>query len=193
MPDTSETNSVDREPHEPLSDERYEQASDRSWMRAELKSLGREVRRLREQNVQLAEARDYALRTNEPALDLSRDRREENERLQAVVADQALTIGTLKDELGKSHADREDWCAEANRVLGELGKATQLLSEERSLTAATAAHTTALERKVAELQERGPTVAKAMLLYEAAIEAQAAGGKTVVYTPHKPPQEFKFE
>lgn len=46
-------------------------------------------------------------------------------RLQAVVADQALTIGTLKDAL----------------------------ASEQSLTAATAEHTTALERKVAELQE----------------------------------------
>jgi hypothetical protein len=80
------------------------------------------------------------------------DANAEIERLQKVVADQALTIGTLKDELGKSRADREDWCAEANRVLGELGRATQLLAEERSLTAATAAHTTALERKVADLR-----------------------------------------
>jgi phage host-nuclease inhibitor protein Gam len=147
MPDTSETNSVDREPHEPLSDEHYEQASDRSWMRAELKSLGREVRRLHE-------VVDHAYLAHEAHFGAERVKHLESEieRLQAVVADQALTIGTLKDELGKSHADREDWCAEANRVLGELGKATQLLSEERSLTAATAAHTTALERRVAELQ-----------------------------------------
>lgn len=84
----------------------------------------------------------------------------EIERLQAKVADQALTIGALKDGAARTAKLFQQWETEIERsrqkiegVELERDHAQKLLSEERSLTAATAAHTTALERKVAELQE----------------------------------------
>lgn len=89
----------------------------------------------------------------------------EIERLQAVVADQALTIGTLKDEIG-SLTTRLQGAANANAQFraqlklanDELDETRsrmltthRLLEDERSLSAATSEHTTALERKVALL------------------------------------------
>lgn len=77
---------------------------------------------------------------------------QEKERLDSVVADQALTIGTLKDEIGSLTA-RVQWITkEESDRFAETGKLKKLLDDERSLSAAAAQHTTALERKVVELQ-----------------------------------------
>jgi hypothetical protein len=78
-------------------------------------------------------------------------------RLQKVVADQALTIGAQLDTIGALRCQQEMWAADKqDRVNGatiaEFMKAVanlqKLLSDERSLTAAAAQHTTALERKL---------------------------------------------
>lgn len=54
----------------------------------------------------------------------------EVERLQKVVADQALTIATLRDTVGKQTSDFE-------KLRAELAETKHLLEEERALTAAT--------------------------------------------------------
>lgn len=84
----------------------------------------------------------------------------EIERLQKVVADQALTIGTLKDELGQlrgllcQHGDGtqpasdEQDISNLRRWKSRVEQLETALSDERSLTAAAAEHTAQLERKL---------------------------------------------
>jgi chromosome segregation ATPase len=183
------------------------ESRDASYQWAALDALAAEVRRLREENDRLGPLTDRLLKDRREILDvkstngltcsewLARTAAAEAEvkRLQKVVADQALTIGTLKDELAMlrdvlsvqdaQHANQRDERRKAERAADaeierlrkqiegfemERDHAQHLLSEERKLTAATAEHTTALERKVAELQEEA---VKLRETYSAAHEA----------------------
>lgn len=58
-------------------------------------------------------------------------------RLQAVVADQALTIGTLKDEAARLNTENDDWHNASRELRDRIERQKHLLDEERKLTAAT--------------------------------------------------------
>lgn len=62
-------------------------------------ALAAEVERLRELNTKLAEARDYAFRANEPALDLARDRRDEADKLREEAATARLALDVAQKEV----------------------------------------------------------------------------------------------
>lgn len=132
MPDTSETNNIDRAlvwaEALPSETSTFQPVNERT------KQLAAEVRRLREES---AEAKAMMVKAYR-RLD---DSHAEAERLQAVVADQALTIGTLKDSNAAQACVIRDYGLENSKLQA-------LLNEERSLSAAAAQHTTALERRV---------------------------------------------
>ena len=119
MPDTSETNSVDTD-----NDVDSEPEHNLEWA--------------------LKDQESFRYDDDLPLYDAWAIARAEVRRLQAVVADQALTIGTLKDEAARKAALFQEY--------------ERLLSEERKLTAATAEHTTALERKVGWYERREAAV-----------------------------------
>lgn len=116
----------------------------------------------------------------------------EVERLQKVVADQATEIKLLQ-------GDKATWLDVFDTVRKECDPA--LLEEsggyvfrcvakmrEEAQTARLA-----LDVALKEVERLKAQRDQATLLHEAAIEAQRAGGKTVVYKPHTRPTEFVFQ
>jgi hypothetical protein len=99
----------------------------------------------------------------------------EVERLQKVVADQALTISTLKDYSSRLDAECESWRTSSQTLREENERLQKALADEKSLTAATAEHTAQLEAKLTWFEEREPTVQKllaASIEHEGLVEGQ---------------------